>query len=69
MFKIFFLIIIFFLSNCSIDKRTGFWEQKDIINKNIELVENNIDEKSDYEIFKKKIIKYGKESTFPKLDK
>ena len=69
MYKIFnFIIFILFLSSCSIDNNSGFWQQKNIIDKNIELADNKIDKNSDYETFKKQIIKYGKESTFPKLD-
>ena len=66
--KILFIFFFIFLSNCSINNNSSFWKQKDIVKNNIEIVKENINENSDYETFKKKIIKYGKESTFPKLD-
>ena len=66
--KILFIFFFIFLSNCSINNNNSFWKQKDIVKNNVEIVKKNINENSDYETFKKKIIKYGKESTFPKLD-
>ena len=70
MFKI---IISFFLSillaSCSVDTKTGFWND---VNKPIistKLTDLNFDYDKTYEQYKENIIQYGKLENYPKLDK
>ena len=65
----FFLIILFFLTiGCSIDTKSGIWNQK--INK-MKLSQTNIEDlnkKLSFDEYKKVIITYGKYSEFPEID-
>ncbi len=62
------LIIIFFLfSHCSIDTKTGLWEDKNLINNDKKLTEINFNTELTFEDFKKNIVLYGKKSKYPKL--
>ncbi len=65
----FFLIILFFLTiGCSIDTKSGIWNQK--INK-MKLSQTNIEDlnkKLPFDEYKKVIINYGKYSEFPEID-
>ena len=63
------LILLLFLTNCSVDTKSGFWKNK----KDPKIIKKISDIRFDYEIsfnqFKKNAIEYGKLSNFPKLDK
>ena len=65
----FFLIILFFLTiGCSIDTKSGIWNQK--INK-MKLSQTNIEDlnkKLPFDEYRKVIINYGKYSEFPEID-
>ena len=68
MYKIIFCIFIFLtLSHCSIDNKSGFWENKNVINKEGDISEINFSKDLSYDDFKKKIILYGKKGEFPNL--
>ena len=68
MAKFNYLIIIFFLfSHCSIDTKTGLWEDKNLINNDKKLTEINFNTELTFEDFKKNVILYGKKSKYPKL--
>ena len=70
MYKYLFLFLIFFfLNSCSVDTKSGFWENKNIPHKDNKLANISFDELLSYEDFKKNVIEYGKLSNFPKLDK
>ena len=70
MYKYFFLFLIFFfLNNCSVDTKSGFWKNKNMSFNDNKLVNIDFEESLNYEDFKKKVIEYGKISNFPKLDK
>ena len=66
---LFLFLILFFLNNCSVDTKSGFWENKNIPLSDNKLVNISFDESLSYEEFKKNVIEYGKISNFPKLDK
>ena len=68
MLKIFnsFLILIF-ITSCSIDTKTGFWNIKNEISSNKELSSLNLDEDLTFDEFKNNIIIYGRKSEYPKL--
>tara|TARA_B100002019_G_scaffold49117_1_gene41718 strand:- start:447 stop:659 length:213 start_codon:yes stop_codon:yes gene_type:complete len=62
-------IFLFFLllSNCSIDTKTGIWENKNEISSNKKLSTLSFDENVPFEKFKENVIIYGKKSDYPKL--
>ena len=65
----FFLFIIFLLTiSCSIDTKSGIWNQK--INK-MKLSQTNIDDLNknlSFNEYKEIIVNYGKYSDFPNID-
>ena len=68
MLKIFKLfIILIFITGCSIDTKTGFWNNKNEISSNNELSSLNFNEDLTFDEYKNNIIIYGKKSEYPKL--
>ena len=68
MFKLLKLIIIFiFFTSCSIDTKTGIWENKKEISTDTELSSLSFDENLTFDEFKNNVIIYGKKSEYPKL--
>ena len=60
-------LFFLFLSNCSIDTKTGIWENKNEISSNKKLLTLSFDENISFEKFKENVIIYGKKSDYPKL--
>ena len=68
MFRLFSLIILLILiSNCSIDTKTGIWDNKKDISIDRELSTLSFDENLTFDEFKNNIIIYGKKSEYPRL--
>jgi len=68
--KIIYLIIMLFIfSHCSIDTKSGLWENKDSINDEKKLNEIDFNKKLTFNEFKENVILYGKKSKFPILNK
>jgi len=68
--KIIYLIIMLFIfSHCSIDTKSGLWENKDSINDKKKLNEIDFNKKLTFNEFKENVILYGKKSKFPILNK
>ena len=68
MFRLFNLIIIsIFISNCSIDTKTGIWDNKKEISTDKELSSLSFSENLTFDEFKNNIIIYGKKSKYPKI--
>ena len=68
MFRLFNLIIIsIFITNCSIDTKTGIWDNKKEISTDKELSSLNFSEDLTFDEFKNNVIIYGKKSEYPKL--
>ena len=61
------LILILFLSGCSVDTKTGFWENKNDFSSKNDLSSLSFIENLSFEEYKKNIITYGKKSNYPKL--
>ena len=69
MFRIVFLcFLLLFLSNCSVDTKSGIWKDINKPKLNKKIVDLNFDNELSYDEFKKNVIGYGKLSNFPKLD-
>ncbi len=66
--KITFIFFLFPLFACSLDTKTGLWENKKEPLKNRELSLIKFDENLSFNEYKENIILYGKKSKFPKLD-
>ena len=60
-------ILILFLSGCSVDTKTGFWEDKNDFSSKKDLSSLSFNENLSFEEYKKNIITYGKKSNYPKL--
>jgi len=68
--KNFYLFIIFlFLYHCSVDTKTGFWENKNDIKNSIKIDDLKFNYELSFEEFRNNAIEYGKLSKYPKLDK
>tara|TARA_B100000401_G_scaffold393301_1_gene301095 strand:+ start:90 stop:305 length:216 start_codon:yes stop_codon:yes gene_type:complete len=68
MLKINYLILmIFILSHCSIDTKSGLWENKNFIEDKRQIVEINFDKELSFEDFKKNVVLFGKKSNYPNL--
>ena len=61
------LILILFLCGCSIDNKTGFWEDKNDFSSKKDLSSLSFNENLSFEEYKKNIITYGKQRNYPKL--
>ena len=61
------VIILIFMTNCSIDTKTGIWDNKKEISTDKELSTLNFDEDLKFDEFKNNIIIYGKKSKYPDL--
>tara|TARA_B100000902_G_C26518638_1_gene532097 strand:+ start:197 stop:400 length:204 start_codon:yes stop_codon:yes gene_type:complete len=65
----FFLFIIFLLTiNCSIDTKSGIWNQKTNKMKLSQTNINDLNKKLSFNEYKKIIVNYGKYSNFPDID-
>ena len=68
MTKINYLILmIFILSHCSLDTKSGLWENKSSPEDKRNLAVINFDTETSFEDFKKNVILYGKKSNYPNL--
>ncbi len=68
MSRIYLLFLSFlFLTNCSIDTKTGIWENKNFLKNEKKISDLNFDHDLSFEEFKNNIILYGELSKFPKL--
>ncbi len=70
MLKISYLILmIFLITHCSIDNKSGLWENKNTIKDEKKLSEINFDKELSFEDFKKNVVLFGKKSNYPTLIK
>ena len=68
MLKINYLIVmIILLSHCSIDTKSGMWENKNSNDDKREITEINFDSDTSFEDFNKNVVLYGKTSNYPNL--
>ena len=61
------IIILIFVTNCSIDTKTGIWDNKKEISTDKELSSLNFSEDLTFDEFKNNVIIYGKKSEYPNL--
>ena len=66
--KINYLIIIFFIiTHCSIDTKTGLWENKNYTKYEKKLSEINFNKDLSFDEFKENVVLYGKKSKYPNI--
>mgnify|MGYP001161493604 FL=1 len=66
--KINYLIIIFFIiTHCSIDTKTGLWENKNYTKHEKKLSEINFNKDLSFDEFKENVVLYGKKSKYPNI--
>ena len=63
------IIMLFIFSHCSIDTKSGLWENKNIMNNDKKLSENDFNKKLTFFEFKENVILYSKKSKFPVITK
>ena len=61
------LVMIILLSHCSIDTKSGMWENKNSNDDKKEIFEINFDSDLSFEDFNKNVVLYGKKSNYPNL--
>jgi len=70
MHKIYYMIIMLFIfSNCSIDTKSGLWENKNTIDNKKKSSEINFNKELTFDEFKENVILYGKNSKYPIITK
>ena len=63
----FLILMIFVLSHCSIDTKSGLWENKNSTKDERKISQINFDKESTFDDFKKNVVLYGKKSNYPNL--
>jgi len=66
--KIFLFIFLIFLTNCSVDTKTGFWENKNQSKITTKISELKFEYETNFNQFKKNVIQYGILGDYPKLN-
>tara|TARA_B100000945_G_C20179727_1_gene501706 strand:+ start:315 stop:536 length:222 start_codon:yes stop_codon:yes gene_type:complete len=62
------LVILFFvLTHCSIDTKTGLWQNKNSILEEKAFIEINFDKELSFDEFKENVVLYGKKSNYPSI--
>ena len=62
-----FLLLIF-ISACSLDTKSGIWNEKKIINQKTTLDLENLNQDLTFDEYKLLIIEYGKKGKFPEIN-
>ena len=63
----FFILLIFILSHCSVDTKSGLWENKNSEKDERKMSELNFNKELSFDDFKKNVVLYGKKSNYPNL--
>ena len=63
----FLILMIFILSHCSVDTKSGLWENKNSEKDKRKMSELNFNKELSYEDFKKNVVLYGKKSNYPSI--
>ena len=61
-----FLLLIF-ISACSLDTKSGIWNEKKVINQKTTLNFEDLNQDLTFDEYKSIIIEYGKKSKFPEI--
>jgi len=70
MHKIYYMIIMLFIfSHCSMDTKSGLWENKNTIDNKKKSSEINFNKELTFDEFKENVILYGENSKYPIITK
>ena len=62
------LLLLIFISACSLDTKSGIWNEKKVINQKSTLSLEDQNHDLTFDEYKLIIIEYGKKSKFPKIN-
>tara|TARA_B100001996_G_scaffold166250_1_gene126742 strand:- start:329 stop:544 length:216 start_codon:yes stop_codon:yes gene_type:complete len=63
----FLILLIFILSHCSVDTKTGLWENINSEKDERKMSELNFNKELSFDDFKKNVVLYGKKSNYPNI--
>ena len=63
----FLILMIFILSHCSVDTKSGLWENKKFEKDERKMSELNFSKELSFDDFKKNVVLYGKKSNYPNI--
>tara|TARA_Y100000817_G_scaffold272013_1_gene230961 strand:+ start:94 stop:309 length:216 start_codon:yes stop_codon:yes gene_type:complete len=63
----FLILLIFILSHCSVDTKSGLWENKNSEKDERKISEVNFNKELSFDDFKKNVVLYGKKSNYPNI--
>ena len=63
----FLILLIFILSHCSVDTKSGLWENKKTEKDERKMSELNFNKELSFDDFKKNVVLYGKKSNYPNI--
>ena len=63
----FLILLLFMLSHCSVDTKSGLWENKNSEIDERKLSELNFNKELNFDDFKKNVVLYGKKSNYPNI--
>ena len=63
----FLILFIFILSHCSVDTKSGLWENKNSKKDERKMSELNFNKELSFDDFKKNVVLYGKKSNYPNI--
>ena len=61
--------MLFIFSHCSIDTKSGLWENKNTVDNKKKLSEMNFNKELTFNEFKENVILYGKNGEYPIINK
>tara|TARA_B100000945_G_C20118583_1_gene473727 strand:- start:159 stop:374 length:216 start_codon:yes stop_codon:yes gene_type:complete len=61
------ILMIFLLTHCSIDNKSGLWENKKSAEDKKKVSEINFNTELSFDDFKKNVVLFGKKSNYPNL--
>ena len=63
----FLILLLFMLSHCSVDTKSGLWENKNSEKDERKMSELNFNKELSFDDFKKNVVLYGKKSNYPNI--
>ena len=59
--------LLIFISSCSLDTKSGIWNEKKVINQKTTLNFEDLNQDLTFDEYKSIVIEYGKKSKFPEI--
>ena len=63
----FLILMIFILSHCSVDTKSGLWENKNSEKDERKMSKLNFNKELSFDDFKKNVVLFGKKSNYPNI--